>query len=87
MGTTPTNVAEHLRFEIGDPDKAMDAADVVVEREFRTATVHQGYMEPHAATAEWSPEGTLTIWATTRAASRCATGCTSCSTFPWPISA
>ncbi|HHX42859.1 MAG TPA: xanthine dehydrogenase family protein molybdopterin-binding subunit [Chloroflexi bacterium] len=66
MGTTPTNVAEHLRFEIGDPDKAMDAADVVVEREFRTATVHQGYMEPHAATAEWSPEGTLTIWATTQ---------------------
>ena len=34
----------------------------VVEREFRTKTVHQGYIEPQNGTASWSPEGRLTIW-------------------------
>jgi len=67
-GSTPTNVAAHMRFEIGDPDQGMAEADVVVEREFQTATVHQGYMEPHAATAAWSPEGILTIYTTTQGA-------------------
>ena len=35
---------------------------MVVERELRTAPVHQGYIEPHTATALWNPDGNLTIW-------------------------
>jgi xanthine dehydrogenase molybdenum-binding subunit len=38
----------------------------VVEREFRTAMVHQGYIEPQAATAAWGPDGVLTVHATTQ---------------------
>ena len=36
--------------------------DVTVEREYRTATVHQGYIEPHSATALWNKDGELTVW-------------------------
>jgi len=34
---------------------------VIVEREFRTAAVHQGYLEPQNATALWDAAGRVTI--------------------------
>ncbi len=57
-----SNVANHFVFEIGDPAKGFQEADLVVEREVDTATVHQGYIEPHSATAMWHGDGNLTIW-------------------------
>ena len=30
---------------------------MIVEREFHTATVHQGYIEPQTATALWNNDG------------------------------
>jgi xanthine dehydrogenase molybdenum-binding subunit len=62
----PTNIAKHLQFKLGDADKAFKDAAVVVEREFHTATVHQGYIEPHNATALWSADGSVTIWCSTQ---------------------
>ncbi len=56
------NVASHSRLEIGDIDKGFDEADIVIEREFRTSTVHQGYIEPHSATAWWTPQDRITVW-------------------------
>src|SRR5207302_2017679 len=35
---------------------------------FRTATVHQGYIEPHNAVAEWRKDGQLTVWCSTQGA-------------------
>jgi xanthine dehydrogenase molybdenum-binding subunit len=58
------NVASHFTLMKGDPEAGFAQADHVVEREFRTATVHQGYLESHVATAVWGPDGTLTIWCT-----------------------
>ena len=58
----PTNVASHFVFELGDPDQGFKDADVVVEREFRTKPVHQGYVEPHSATARWDHDGRVTVW-------------------------
>ncbi len=58
----PGNVSDHSQLRLGDVDTAFEQADVVVEREFRTQTVHQGYIEPHSATAWWTPEGKLTVW-------------------------
>jgi len=58
----PTNVASHFVFELGDPDQGFKDADVVVEREFRTKPVHQGYVEPHSATARWDQDGRVTVW-------------------------
>ena len=56
------NIASHSRLEIGDIDKGFDEADIVIEREFRTSTVHQGYIEPHSATAWWTPQDRITVW-------------------------
>jgi CO/xanthine dehydrogenase Mo-binding subunit len=64
----PTNINEHLHFKLGDSAAAMKQAAVVIEREYHTATVHQGYIEPHNATALWNADGTLTIWCSTQGA-------------------
>ncbi len=57
-----TNISNHFVFELGDTEQGFKDADIVVEREYRTATVHQGYIEPHSATAMWGEDGKLTIW-------------------------
>jgi xanthine dehydrogenase molybdenum-binding subunit len=64
----PSNVAAHLIFEEGDVEKGFAEAEIVVERHFRTATVHQGYIEPHNAVAEWRKDGQLTVWCSTQGA-------------------
>jgi CO/xanthine dehydrogenase Mo-binding subunit len=64
----PSNIAKHLQFRLGDPEKAFASAALAVEREFRTATVHQGYIEPHNATAMFNPDGQVTIWCSTQGA-------------------
>ena len=61
-----SNIARHFRFEAGDVAKGFQQAKVVVEREFHTATVHQGYIESHNATAFWSADGHVTIWTSTQ---------------------
>jgi CO/xanthine dehydrogenase Mo-binding subunit len=63
-----SNVAEHHRFSMGDIAGGFAAADVVIEREFRTSTVHQGYIEPHAATALWNNDGRVLVWCSTQGA-------------------
>ena len=62
----PTNVAQHIQHVKGDIAKGFADADIIVEREFNTATVHQGYIEPHAASAFWSSDGRLHIWTCTQ---------------------
>ena len=57
-----TNISNHFVFELGDAEKGFEEADIIVEREYRTATVHQGYIEPHSATAMWGEDGKLTVW-------------------------
>ena len=57
------NVTSFDQSKLGDVDKGFAEADVVVEREFRTKTVHQGYIEPHTATAWWAAEeNKITLW-------------------------
>jgi CO/xanthine dehydrogenase Mo-binding subunit len=64
----PTNVAKHFLFEKGDIQKGFAQADIVVEREFDTTMVHQGYIEPHNATALWNADGKITVWMSTQGA-------------------
>ena len=63
-----TNVAKHLQYKLGDPAKGFADAKIIVEKSFNTATVHQGYIEPHNASALWSADGSLTIWCSTQGA-------------------
>ena len=67
-GDRPTNIAAHYQNKRGDVDKGLAQAAVVVEREFTTSMVHQGYLEPHNATALYNTDGQLTIWTSTQAA-------------------
>ena len=62
----PTNIAKHFQFQKGNIEEGFKAADIVVEREFTTATVHQGYIEPHNATANWNADGKVTVWMSTQ---------------------
>lgn len=61
-----SNIAKHFRFEAGNVEKGFEAAQVIIEREFQTATVHQGYIEPHNATAMWTADGHVTVWCSTQ---------------------
>src|SRR2546430_13766825 len=57
-----TNSANRSEFRAGDVEQGFAQADVIVEREFHTRPVHQGYIEPHSATALWHADGTVTVW-------------------------
>jgi xanthine dehydrogenase molybdenum-binding subunit len=63
-----SNVAEHFRHALGDIEAGFAQSSIVVEREFHTATVHQGYIEPHAATVLWNNDGRILIWCSTQGA-------------------
>lgn len=62
----PSNIASHVRHQRGDLEKGFQEAAVIIEREFRTGTVHQGYIEPHNSTALYNADGQLTIWCSTQ---------------------
>jgi CO/xanthine dehydrogenase Mo-binding subunit len=67
-GGKPTNVASHMRIAQGDLEKGFAEADIVIEREFETSMAHQGYIEPHNATALWNSDDSITIWTSTQGA-------------------
>jgi CO/xanthine dehydrogenase Mo-binding subunit len=71
LSDKPSNVAVHLQFDKGNIDDGFKQADIVIEREFRTASVHQGYIEPHAAVALWNEDGRLKIWTATQGSFNC----------------
>ena len=70
-GVTPTptkasNVASRIELNKGDLDKGFAEADLIVEREFKTAPVHQGYIEPHACLAVVNQDQQAELWVTTQ---------------------
>ena len=62
----PSNIAKQVEFALGDVEKGFGEADVLIEREFETAPVHQGYIEPHSCLANVSRDGTAELWVTTQ---------------------
>lgn len=62
----PSNIATRLEMKMGDVDAGFAEADVIVEREFRTPTAHQGYIEPHACTVRYDEDGQSMIWCCTQ---------------------
>src|SRR5690606_27504384 len=63
---TPSNIAKRVEFGRGDVAKGFAEADVIIEREFKTKPVHQGYIEPHACLANVSEDGQAELWVTTQ---------------------
>ena len=63
----PSNIHAENHFHRGDVERGFQEAAVIVERTYKTALVHQGYMEPHAAVADPDPLGRgLTIYTSTQ---------------------
>jgi CO/xanthine dehydrogenase Mo-binding subunit len=62
----PSNVAKRVEITLGDVEAGFKQADVIVEREFKTQPVHQGYIEPHAALGSVSEDGSAELWCTTQ---------------------
>lgn len=61
-----TNIAKVFRHEFGNLDDAFAKSDLVVERTFTLSMIHQGYIEPHNATAIWAEDGNITVWSSTQ---------------------
>jgi CO/xanthine dehydrogenase Mo-binding subunit len=63
---TPSNVAKRIEFVLGDAAAGFKQADVIIERDFLTQPVHQGYIEPHACVASVSEDGQADVWVSTQ---------------------
>ena len=61
------NVCAFAAVRVGDAEKAMAEADVVVDEVYETKMIHPQYLEPRIAAAQVEPNGRLTIWANAQA--------------------
>ena len=64
----PSNIARTVEMGFGDIEEGFSQADIILERVYETAMSHQGYIEPHNATAVWNHDGKITIWTSTQGA-------------------
>ncbi len=62
----PSNVAQVYEFGHGDLEAGFAAADLVVERSFKSEATHQGYIEPHACLASMGSDGQAELWCCTQ---------------------
>ncbi len=62
----PSNIAGTLEHKKGDIDKGFSEADVIIEREFKTEAVHQGYLETHSCLVSVTADGRATIWSSSQ---------------------
>ena len=62
----PSNIAKRVEFGHGDVEAGFAKAEVIIEREFETRPVHQGYVEPHACLADVREDGQAELWCTTQ---------------------
>ena len=61
-----TNIATHFRHEFGNVEEGFESADLIVDKEVSLQMVHQGYIEPHNATAIWNEDDKVTVWSSTQ---------------------
>ena len=62
----PSNLAKVFNFAKGDVEKGFAEADLVIEREFNTKAVHQGYIEPQASIASYTEDGQVEVYTATQ---------------------
>jgi CO/xanthine dehydrogenase Mo-binding subunit len=62
-----SNIASQAKFSRGDIEAGFAEADIIVERSWHSAMMHQGYIEPHATVADYNAaSGELTLWTATQ---------------------
>ena len=57
-----SNIAARHVISRGDLATGWADAEVIVEQEYSTKAVHQGYIEPHAVVAQVNEDGRSTLW-------------------------
>ena len=62
----PTNISNIMTVKTGDVEQGFAEADLIVERDFKSATVHQGYIEPQACVVSYKPDSQSTIWSSSQ---------------------
>ncbi|MGY8999042.1 MAG: xanthine dehydrogenase family protein molybdopterin-binding subunit [Rhodospirillales bacterium] len=62
----PSNIAAQLKSVLGDVTEGFSQADLVIEREFHTKAVHQGYIEPQSSIANYTDGGDAEVWTGTQ---------------------
>jgi CO/xanthine dehydrogenase Mo-binding subunit len=58
----PSNIAKRLTWEKGDIENGFSRAHIIIEKEFNTKPVHQGYIEPHATVATCTEDGQVEVY-------------------------
>ena len=58
--------AGQLELIMGDPKAGLESADIIIEKEYTTKCVHQGYIEPHSVTVQWGADDLMTVWTSTQ---------------------
>jgi xanthine dehydrogenase molybdenum-binding subunit len=56
------NLLKHIHVEKGNPDEGFAQADVVVEREYQTATTEHAFLEPECAIGRVTADGRIEIY-------------------------
>jgi CO/xanthine dehydrogenase Mo-binding subunit len=64
--TKPSNISKRIEFKIGDLDAGFASADEIVEMNFKTAAVHQAYIEPHGTVARFDADGQGELWSSSQ---------------------
>jgi xanthine dehydrogenase molybdenum-binding subunit len=67
QGDKETNIASHIQFQRGKVEDGFKESDVIIEHEYHTEMVHQGYIEPHNAVGVYNSDGHATIYCSTQA--------------------
>ncbi len=62
----PTNITNVMTVQTGDVEAGFAEADLVIERKFRSAPVHQGYIEPQACIVSYKPDSQSTVWSSSQ---------------------
>jgi CO/xanthine dehydrogenase Mo-binding subunit len=64
--TKPSNVAKRVEYKLGDVEAGFKSADEIVEMSFKTAPVHQGYIEPQACVARFDADGQSELYSSSQ---------------------
>ncbi len=62
----PSNIAGTLEHKKGDIEKGFSEAEIVIEKNFDTAAIHQGYLETHACLVSVAPDNKTIIWSSSQ---------------------
>src|ERR1700690_2845230 len=62
----PSNISKRVELKLGDLEAGFAAADEIVEMSFKTAPVHQAYIEPQGCVARWDADGQGELWSSSQ---------------------